>query len=54
MRLDSGKYLYGNYLSAMATKSSLAISPLGDRVVVKPVDAKEEKVLASGIIIPET
>jgi chaperonin GroES len=38
----------------MATKSSLELYPLSDRVVVKPIDAKEEKVLASGIIIPET
>jgi chaperonin GroES len=38
----------------MATKTSLSIQPLGDRVVVKPLEANEEKVLASGIIIPET
>lgn len=37
----------------MATKSSIGISPLGDRVVVQPID-KEEKVSASGIIIPDT
>lgn len=35
-------------------KSELKIQPLGDRVVVKPVDGNEEKKLASGIIIPET
>jgi chaperonin GroES len=38
----------------MATKTSLSIQPLGDRVVVKPLEAKEETVLDSGIIIPET
>lgn len=32
---------------------AISISPLGDRVVVKPV-TKEEKVSASGIIIPDT
>lgn len=37
----------------MATKSNLDIQPLGDRVVVLPAD-KEEKVSASGIIIPDT
>lgn len=37
----------------MATKSSIGISPLGDRVVVQPID-KQEKVSASGIIIPDT
>ncbi len=36
----------------MATKSSLNIQPLGDRVVVKP--EKEEKVTASGIILADT
>ena len=37
------------------TKSgSLSISPLGDRVVVKPASKNEEKTLASGIIIPDT
>lgn len=30
------------------------ISPLGDRVVVKPSEKEGEKKLASGIIIPET
>lgn len=34
-------------------KSDLSIQPLGDRVVVKPL-TKEEKVSASGIIIPDT
>lgn len=38
----------------MATKTDLMIQPLGDRVVVKPADKNEEKVLASGIIIPDT
>lgn len=40
----------------MATKSEpkLKIEPLGDRVVVKPSDKNEEKVSASGIIIPDT
>lgn len=37
----------------MATKD-LNIQPLGDRVVVKPLDGKEEQVSASGIIIPDT
>lgn len=30
------------------------ITPLGDRVVVKPAEREGEKKLASGIIIPET
>lgn len=30
------------------------MSPLGDRVLVKPLDGQGEKKLASGIIIPET
>ncbi len=38
----------------MATKSELSIQPLGDRVVVLPSSKKEEKVSASGIIIPDT
>jgi len=38
----------------MATKSMLSLSPLGDRVVVSPLEAKEETILNSGIIIPET
>ncbi|MGH7175020.1 MAG: co-chaperone GroES [Minisyncoccia bacterium] len=37
----------------MANKK-ISLKPLGDRVVVKPTDAKGEKKLASGIIIPET
>lgn len=37
----------------MATKD-LGIQPLGDRVVVRPSDKSEEKVSASGIIIPDT
>lgn len=36
----------------MAKKFSL--SPLGDRIVVKPSEKEGEKKLASGIIIPET
>ncbi|HYE23396.1 MAG TPA: co-chaperone GroES [Candidatus Paceibacterota bacterium] len=35
-------------------KQNVPISPLGDRVVVRPADKSEEKQLASGIIIPET
>lgn len=35
-------------------KQIVPISPLADRVVVKPADKNEEKQLASGIIIPET
>ncbi len=31
-----------------------SLSPLGDRVVVRPFDKEGEKKLASGIIIPET
>lgn len=37
----------------MATKK-LSIKPLGDRVVVKPEEAGEEKKLPSGIILPES
>jgi chaperonin GroES len=33
---------------------SVAISPLGDRVVVKAADKSEEKTLASGIILPDS
>lgn len=32
----------------------LALTPLGDRIVVKPGEIGGEKKLASGIIIPET
>jgi chaperonin GroES len=32
----------------------LALTPLGDRIVVKPAEKEGEKKLASGIIIPET
>jgi len=32
----------------------LALTPLGDRIVVKPVEKEGEKKLASGIIIPES
>lgn len=32
----------------------LFLTPLGDRIVVKPVEKEGEKRLASGIIIPET
>lgn len=38
----------------MATKTSLSLQPLGDRVVVLPLEAKEETVLSSGIIIPDS
>jgi chaperonin GroES len=38
----------------MPKAESISISPLADRVVVKPANQKEEKTLASGIIIPET
>lgn len=38
---------------AQKTKKFL-LSPLGDRVVVKPTEKEGEKRLASGIIIPET
>lgn len=38
----------------MANKTMLGVEPLADRVVVRPLDAKEETVLASGIILPET
>ncbi len=34
-------------------KSAVGVTPLGDRVLVLPV-GKDEKVSASGIIIPET
>jgi chaperonin GroES len=36
----------------MAKKFSL--TPLGDRVIVRPTEKEGEKKLASGIIIPET
>lgn len=32
----------------------LSLTPLGDRILVKPSEKEGEKVLASGIIIPET
>lgn len=35
-------------------KEEFSVRPLGDRVVVKPLQQGEEKQLASGIIIPET
>src|SRR3989344_3060578 len=34
-------------------KSAVGVTPLGDRVLVMPL-SKDEKTLASGIIIPET
>lgn len=40
-------------LRLMATDTKIGFQPLGDRVVVKPI-AKEEKVSAGGIIIPDT
>lgn len=36
------------------TNKDVNIQPLGDRVVIKPADKAEEKMLASGIIIPDT
>ena len=39
-------------MAKMTKKFSL--SPLGDRIVVKPSEKEGEKKLASGIIIPET
>lgn len=38
----------------MATKTSLPIQPLSDRVVVMPLEEKGETVLASGIILPDS
>lgn len=39
----------------MAQKTKkFSLSPLGDRVVVRPSEKEGEKKLASGIIIPET
>lgn len=39
----------------MAQKTKkFSLSPLGDRIVVKPSEKEGEKKLASGIIIPET
>ncbi len=35
------------------SEKTFSIKPLGDRVVVKP-ESKEEKMLPSGIIIPES
>lgn len=32
----------------------LSLTPLGDRILVKPSEKEGEKMLASGIIIPET
>ena len=40
------------YKTRMAKK--FQITPLGDRIVVKPSEKEGEKKLASGIIIPET
>ncbi len=39
--------------TSASEKSSISIQPLGDRVVIKPI-TKEEKISASGIIIPDT
>ncbi len=36
----------------MATKTKIRIKPLGDRVVVKPIE--EEEVTKSGIVLPDT
>lgn len=38
----------------MAKTDALSIVPLADRVVIKPASKGEEKVLASGIIIPDS
>ena len=39
----------------MATKSDIGVSPLGDRVVVKPLDKEENGTVSTfGIIIPDT
>lgn len=35
-------------------KQTVPVTPLADRVVVRPADKGEEKLLASGIIIPDT
>ena len=37
---------------ATATKSKMKLVPLGDRLVIQPVE--QEEVLASGIVIPDT
>src|SRR3989338_8560210 len=39
--------------SAGAVRSSVGVTPLGDRVLVLPLD-KNEKMSSAGIIIPET
>ncbi len=44
--------LYSFIYRTMAKK--LSLTPLGDRIVVKPTEKEGEKKLASGIIIPET
>ncbi len=36
----------------MATETKIRIKPLGDRVVVKPIE--EEEVTKSGIVLPDT
>ncbi len=36
----------------MATETKVRIKPLGDRVVVKPIE--EEEVTKSGIVLPDT
>jgi chaperonin GroES len=36
------------------TTKKFSLSPLGDRIVVRPSEKEGEKKLASGIIIPET
>ncbi len=46
--------LFHNDYVTMATNTSLSLSPLGDRVLVAPLEEKAEKVLDSGIIIPDS
>ncbi len=38
----------------MATKTSLSLQPLADRVVVSPLEEKQETRLPSGIILPDS
>jgi chaperonin GroES len=52
--VDKSEFNKGfNYIFVMPKADVISISPLGDRVVVKP-ESKEEKISASGIIIPES
>ena len=38
----------------MAIQMKFSLKPLGDRVILKPVDTAGEKKLSSGIIIPDS